>query len=234
MNVTASKVMLVVGLAAYTYFSWDHLTHEHRKPKPEQKGKELTAAMVNGGIALALKEDPFDSHPLDRSGVPGGAIAGSASGSGGGGANGSLPHEPDKKLGDLSLQGVFISVGRRVAVINGKTLHEGEIMEAAPGGPMIRARQIGMDYAVIEGGGGVQLLRLADANGLSNDSNDSAAAPRTGTGTGTRTGTRVAATPRNARPGTGTGTGGGIGGSPYPSQRGRRASGIASVNPEER
>jgi len=231
-NVTASKVMLVVSLAAYTWLSWDHLTYEHRKPKPGQKGRELTAAMVNGGMALALKEDPFDSSPLDRSGVPGGAIAGAASGSGGGGgggggggANSSLPHEPEKKLGDLSLQGVFISFGRRVAVINGKTLHEGEIVESQAGGPMIRAKRIGMDHAIIEGGGGVVLLRLNPRDDL-----DKGDAPSNAGA--------IAATPRVARPRTGTGTasatGGGTGGSPYPSQRGRRASGIASVNPEDR
>ena len=38
MNVTASKLLLIVSLAAYTYMSWDHLTYEHHKPKLHIEG----------------------------------------------------------------------------------------------------------------------------------------------------------------------------------------------------
>ena len=148
MNVTASKMLLVVSLAAYAWMCWGHMTYSHQPATQEKKGKEITAAMVSPNLKLALASDPFNSVPLDRSAIAGGV----------------LPNDPTKKLGELSLQGVFISFGRRVAVVNGKTMHEGEIVEATPGGPLIRAKSIGMDSVVIEGGGGVMLLRLADAN----------------------------------------------------------------------
>ena len=165
MNVSASKVMLVLALTAYTALSWGHLTSEHEKLKPEAKpARELTAAIVNRTVALSLARDPFDSIPLDRTAI----------------AAGVLPGEPEKQLGELTLQGVFISLGRRVAVINGKPLHEGEIGESAPGGPLIRARHIGMDHVVVEGGGGVMTLRLSDAR----KPGDKAAANARGTGTG--------------------------------------------------
>jgi hypothetical protein len=173
MNVTASKLLLVVSLAAYAWMCWGHLTYSHPAPETQKPGKEITAAMVDHPVHLALAGDPFGSTPLDRSAVAGG----------GGGAGGVLPVDPSKKLGELTLQGVFISVGQRVAVINGKTMHEGEIVESAPGGPMIRAKQIGQDHVIIEGGGGVMLLRLADAN--KSDKSDDAAAKPPGTGTGT-------------------------------------------------
>jgi hypothetical protein len=154
MNVTASKVLLVVSLAAYAWMCSGHMTYSHQPATQEKKGKEITAAMVEPNLKLALVSDPFGSVPLDRSAVAGG----------GGGGGGLLPNDPEKKLGELSLQGVFVSFGRRVAVVNGKTLHEGEIVESTPGGPLIRARSIGMDSVVIEGGGGVLLLRLADGS----------------------------------------------------------------------
>ena len=148
MNVTASKILLLVSLAAYAWICWGHVTYTHQPAAQEKKGKEITAVMVEPNLKLALAGDPFNSVPLDRSAIAGGV----------------LPNDPEKKLGELSLQGVFISFGRRVAVVNGKTLHEGEIVESTPGGPLIRAKSIGMDSVVIEGGGGVLLLRLADAS----------------------------------------------------------------------
>jgi hypothetical protein len=167
MNVTASKLLLVVSLAAFTWVCWPHLmtSRAERVSAEEKKSKGITSEMVDRKVALALVADPFGTTPLDRGAVAV-AVAGAGAGAvaGAGAAGGILPNDPAKQLGDLTLQGVFISFGRRVAVSNGKTMHEGEIVESAPGGPMIRAKQIGQDHVIIEGGGGVQLLRLADAN----------------------------------------------------------------------
>ena len=59
MNVTPSKVLLGLSLAAYTWLSWDHLLTSSPVPEAAPKTKELTAAMVNRPVKLALADDPF-------------------------------------------------------------------------------------------------------------------------------------------------------------------------------
>ena len=189
MNITASKLLLGVSLAAYTYASWDHMFTSREKPAPPPKGKELAEAMVTRYVPLELARDPFDSTPLERGAV----------------ASGSFANDSGKSLGQLTLQAILLMPMGRVAMVNGKALHEGEVVQLEPGAAAIRAKKVGEDYVVLEGGGNLTMLRIED-----NDKNKPAAAhnERTG-GTGT---------------GTGTGTGSGTGGGPR----------VAAVRPNER
>jgi hypothetical protein len=165
MNVTASKVLLGVSLAALTYTSWDHLFTSKAEAPPPPKTRELTASMVNRGVVLTLARDPFESRPLDGVGQPLQPLA----------------EEPGKELADLTLQGVLISPTGRMALVNGRMLREGEVMESAPGKAKVRARRVGIDYAVIEGAGQVRMLRVEEPNLYDDDGPAAVARPRTAT-----------------------------------------------------
>jgi hypothetical protein len=151
MNVSASKILLAVTLAC----CWDQLGISGGKaaavakfgPAPAGAAgaskKELTAGMVNRTVTLNLAKDPFESVPLER-----GSIAASV-----------LVGQPGQELPEMNLQGVFVSFGQRVAVVNNKTLREGQVAELE-NGSHVRAKRIGLDYVVVEGAGQLVMLRL--------------------------------------------------------------------------
>jgi hypothetical protein len=88
---------------------------------------------------------------------------------GGRGANGraALPNEQGKLLGDLSLQAILVSPFGRTAIINGRSLREGEVAELSDEQPHVRARRIGVDFVELESGGGeTVILRLDDPGAL--------------------------------------------------------------------
>ena len=146
MNVTPSKIMLGLSLAAYAYCSWDHVFPEKQALAAPKKGPTITAGVVNRSFTLNLTGDPFNSVPLGRSLNSDGAFVG----------------EPGKELGDLALQGVMITFAERAAVINGKTVHEGETMKTATG-VTLRAKRIGVGYCIVESGGRLVMLKVSDA-----------------------------------------------------------------------
>ena len=154
MNVTASKVLLGVSLVAYTWCSWDRLFETTKKVAPTPKGKEVTAAMIHHVAPLELAGDPFASVPLDR-GTPREPVKAQ-------GIAGVLPDDPSRPLGELKLHGTFMTPTGRVALVNGRPVGEGEIIELEPNKARIRARRIGEDFAVIEGGGRLITLRLIE------------------------------------------------------------------------
>lgn len=148
MNVTASKLMLGVSLAALSYLSWDHLFPEKAPATaPVSKGSQITAGMVNHMTVLKLERDPFNSVPLGMTLM----------------AESAMPHEAGKDLGELNLQAVMVMFGRRCAVINGQTIHEGQMMRTATGAT-IRAKRITPSYAIVEGGGRVVMLKVNDGS----------------------------------------------------------------------
>ena len=145
MNVTASKILLGVSLAGLAYGSWDYLSVSELAAPPAPRGRELTAAMVNRSAVLELQRDPFHSTPLAR-------FAASAP----------LADQPGKELAELKLQGVLISPTGRVALINGRMLREGDVMDSAPGKARVRATRVGVDYAVVEGAGRMHMLHVEE------------------------------------------------------------------------
>jgi hypothetical protein len=179
MNVTASKLLLGVSLAAYTYGSWDYLFSSREKPPEPTKGKELTAAVVNHKVELSLGRDPFDSVPLERGAVASGAIAGGGVDDDG---------EKIRELGEMTLQAIFLMPMERVALVNGKQLHEGQQVQLEPNTPPVRAKKIGEDFVIIEGGGRLVMLRLETGSAADKSAHDSTAAaadrtaPRSGSG----------------------------------------------------
>ena len=143
MNVTASKMMLGVSLAALAYFSWDHMFPE--KPAataPKNNAAQITPAMVNKSFTLKLERDPFNSVPLGMTLAAEPGVTGDAG----------------KDLGELNLQGVVVMLGERAAVINGQTVKEGQLMRT-PTGATIRARRVTPTYCIVEGGGRVLMLK---------------------------------------------------------------------------
>jgi hypothetical protein len=156
MNVTASKLLLCVAIGAYTFRAWDRLFPPDKPAAVANKGKELTAGMVNHSIALALGGDPFGSAPFNL-----------------GKANdrkkpqlstGVLDDGPGKPLPQLALQGILLTPTGPVALINGKPLEEGEVATVEEGKARIRARRIGEDFAVIEGAAQIVVLKLDEQN----------------------------------------------------------------------
>jgi hypothetical protein len=167
-NVTASKIMLGLSLAAYGYCSWDHIFPDKAAPAappgpaahgahagasgasakgaPAPAGKELTAGMVNRNVVLKLERDPFNSVPLGQTLI----------------TEGALPNEPGKDLGELNLQGVMITFAERAVVINGRTLHEGQTMQTSTGAT-IRCKRIGVGHCIVEGAGHMVMLKVDDA-----------------------------------------------------------------------
>jgi hypothetical protein len=140
-----SKILLGLSLAAYTYGSWDHLfSTKSATAAAPAKGSALTSAMVNRGSPLKLERDPFNSVPLGQT------LASAAA---------PVTVDPSKDLGELKLNGVMVTFAERAAVVNGKTLHEGDTMET-PTGATIRAKKIGVGYCTIEGAGQLIMLKL--------------------------------------------------------------------------
>jgi hypothetical protein len=153
MNVTPSKVLLGLSLAAYTYASWDHINpSKSAAAAAPSKGPALTSAIVNRGMPLKLERDPFNSVPLGQT------LAAAAA----------VTVDPTKDLGDLKLNGVMVTFTERAAVINGKTLHEGEAMET-PTNATIRVKKIGVGYCTIEGAGQLIMLKLGDDKNAGSD-----------------------------------------------------------------
>jgi hypothetical protein len=152
-NVTASKMMLGVSLAALTYFSWDHIFPE--KPAasaPSNKAAQITPAMTNKAFVFKIERDPFNSVPLGMT-----LTAETAAVTG----------ESGKDLGELNLQGVIVTLSERAAVINGQTVREGQLMKT-PTGATIRAKRVTPGYCIVEGGGRVLMLKThEDAPDLS-------------------------------------------------------------------
>ena len=190
MNVTPSKVLLGLSLAAYTWLSWDHLGTSSPVAEAAQKTKELTAAMVNRPVKLALADDPFHSAPLTgASGITG--ETGVVATPGAAGAAG----DPEKvnPLSRMVLQGVLLVPPQRAAIIDGRVMYEGGLTTADSGAP-ICVRKVGLDYAVVEGPAGMITLKLeekSDQNRAQTASrsespgrNESPAAASSGTGGG--------------------------------------------------
>ena len=148
MNVTPSKILLGLSLAAYGYASWDYISpSKSAAAAAPSKGPAITASLVNRGSPLKLERDPFNSVPLGQTLASAAAAA--------------VTIDPTKDLGDLKLNGVMVTFTERAAVINGKTLHEGETMDT-PTGAKIRAKKIGVGYCIIEGAGQLIMLKLDD------------------------------------------------------------------------
>jgi len=146
-NVTASKMMLGVSLAALAYFSWDHMFPEKATPAaPANKGNQITAAMVNKSNVLKIERDPFNSVPL---GMTLSAETATTSADGG------------KDWGELNLQGVIVTLGDRAAVINGQTVKEGQLLRT-PTGATVRAKRVTPNYCIVEGGGRAVMLKTHD------------------------------------------------------------------------
>ena len=53
MNISTSKILLGVSIAAYTYCSWDHLSNNKMADDAPSKPAQLTQAMVNHQEVLA-------------------------------------------------------------------------------------------------------------------------------------------------------------------------------------
>lgn len=157
MNVTASKVLLGVSLAAYGYVAYDHLSADETKKPAASTGKEITAGLVNRTVVLHLEQDPFNSVPLSSGSVHDAANAAATGASGVAGAAG----EEGKTVGEVKLDGVMITVANRVAVVNGRAMREGDTM-VSPGGATIRAVRIGVGYCIIDGAGRRMMLRVDD------------------------------------------------------------------------
>src|SRR5262249_18347421 len=134
-NVSASKMMLGVSLAALAYFSWDHMFPEKAAATaPTNQAAQITPAMVNKAFVLKIERDPFNSVPLGMTLTADTGVTG----------------EAGKDLGDLNLQGVIITLGERAAVINGQTVREGQLMKT-PTGATIRAKRVTPSYCIVEG-----------------------------------------------------------------------------------
>ena len=148
MNVTPSKLLLGLSLAALTYINWDHFGSSKIETKAPDKPKDAAAAAINRTITLALASDPFGSKPVAGAGgvTPGSVLAAAAV-------------EGSKSTVDISLQGIFLAGGHRVALINGKPLREGELV-ALPDGPLVKAIRVGEDFAVVQGNGQLMTLRM--------------------------------------------------------------------------
>src|SRR5215213_9279918 len=158
MNVTPSKVLLGLSLAAYTWLSWDHLLTSSPVPESAPKTKELTAAMVNRPVKLALADDPFHSAPLTgASGITGETAVVATPGAAG------MAGDPDRPnpLTKMVLQGVLLVPPQRAAIIDGRVMYEGGLTTADSGAP-ICVRKVGLDYAVVEGPAGMITLKLEE------------------------------------------------------------------------
>src|SRR3954469_12910903 len=144
--------MLGLSLAAYTYCSWDHMFPGRSAAAAPKKGPTITAAVMNRAFVVKLDRDPFNSIPVGHGLVGESAFAGASDGS--------------KELTDVTLQGVMITLGERAAVINGKALHEGELMKTA-GGMTLPPKRIGPGYCVVETAGRLVMLKVDDAASVS-------------------------------------------------------------------
>ena len=159
MNVSVSKILLGVSIAAYTYCSWDHLSSSKKPDDGPAKPLALTAAMVNHVEVLALGRDAFESIAIDR-GDPNAEALITANATAANGASNAASMGGGSFDG-LSLQGIFMTPAGHAALINGIPVAEGEAV-VIPGGPKIFARTIGEDYAVIEAWGRQKKLKLDD------------------------------------------------------------------------
>jgi hypothetical protein len=151
MNVTPSKVLLAVSLAGLTYCNWDYLSRGDSVAAASDKPKDSLSSAINHTITLALAGDPFNSRPIDRG-------SGNANFGGAITADGVV-----KTLPDVELQAIFLSGGQRIAMVNGKSLREGE-MALLPNGPLIRAVRVGEDSVMIEANGQISTIKLADSS----------------------------------------------------------------------
>ena len=152
MNISASKILLGLSVAAYAYCTWDHLFSDKKTEAAANKPPALTAAMVNHIEVLSLGRDAFESVALDRTEDTAAANAIAA-------ATGQAL--PGKSLGPLALQGIFMTPSGHAALINGVPVNEGEETEIQPGSKIF-ARKIGDTYAIVEAGGRTAVLKLAD------------------------------------------------------------------------
>ena len=144
MTFSASKVLLGISLATYGYCLRGQFTSAMKIDSAEGgKEQELTPAMVNSVAALQLVRDPFTGisiQPLK---------------------NDQMMQNPSAKpVGKMVLQAVMVSESRRSAVINGKTIRQGEVATLEKDGAPICARSIGVGYVVVETGGELTTLRM--------------------------------------------------------------------------
>ena len=160
MNVTPSKMVLGLSIAAYAYLSWDHLGGAKSSFADAASDKKAAPLVIPKPVPLALACDPFGIKPLDRAAVA------------------TLPKESDAKdLADLSLQAILFAPTEKVAMVNGQPLRVGEIVKLEPNGPYVRALKVGDDFAIIEGNGQLRRLQLEAAAAKNNEAAQAPAAP---------------------------------------------------------
>ena len=176
MNLTPSKILLGLSMAAYAYCSWDHILPSKRPDPAPNKPLNLTAAMVNHMETLSLGRDAFESRQIDRgigdlASLPGDDAAdpGSAAATTAEGAAGSAVQASP---GAFALQGVFMTPEGHAALINGTPVTEGEVAAIGADGQKILATKIGEDYAIIEWHGRTEVLKLSDPSPASSAGND--------------------------------------------------------------
>jgi hypothetical protein len=146
MKIAPSKVLLVLGLGIYGY----SLRKQFSEPMKVEgaalsASKELTGAVVNYAVALSVSRDPF-TGALIKGGGDRRPLA--------------MAKAPVKPLGPMVLQGVVVSEDLRSAIVNGKTLREGEAQPLEEGGPVVYAKTIGADFVVMRAGFQDVLLHL--------------------------------------------------------------------------
>ena len=145
MNVTPGKILLAASLGALAYCNWDYLAGDKPSTASAAKAKDPAATAMNHTVTLALAGDPFNSKPVEGGfGTFAPTVA----------ADGTI-----KAIPGIDLQGIFLSCGQRVALVNGRILHQGESIRI-PDGPTIRAQRVAEDFVIIEGNGQVMTLRL--------------------------------------------------------------------------
>jgi hypothetical protein len=147
MKIAPSKVLLVASLATYGYWLRGQFTDSSKLAAAAAATgtTELSPAVVNRVVAFTCDRDPFTGvaiRPGDKKSVA---------------AKRDLPVKP---LGPMALQGVAVGSEIRSAIINGKTVKEGETESVEPGTPTICAKTIGADYAIVRTGGNDVVLRL--------------------------------------------------------------------------
>jgi hypothetical protein len=146
MKIAPSKVLLVVGLGIYGYCLRGQFSEPQKlEGAAASTNKELTAELVNHGVGLNVMRDPFTGTLIKGTGER---------------KQAAVVKAPVKPLGPMILQGVAVSEELRSAIVNGKTLREGEAQSLEEGGPEVCAKTIGMDYVVMRAGNRDVLLHL--------------------------------------------------------------------------
>lgn len=166
MRIQPSQILLVIALAVWGYWLRGEFTGSAvaAPAAPAKPRAELTANTISRPLTLACERDPFTGLPL-RPLDPNRPAAIAAI------------KPTTRPVKDLKLQGVLLADdGARAAIINGKALPEGQLVQLEESGGNICARSIGADYAIVDAGAGLITLRLEQP-----DTKSSAQQPPTAT-----------------------------------------------------